>query len=189
MQGKGYYKFSKVDHHVQANLSLFVHYFSSFIGLCSVHFLCQPFLFPLITSLWADNGSHLTQPSTLGANVGGSTITIYPLTSSDNTNRDRIIACSKKMKGCGALCCSTWHPWSLVPGTFGMHPTEKKPPVYQQGLLGAKFKSWGHMECIRPKKLILVYQQGLQGAKFRSRGHMECISPGTKQQYPCNLNI
>ena len=46
MLWKGYYKFDKVDHHVHANMSLFVHRLCCFIGLCFVHFLCQPFLFP-----------------------------------------------------------------------------------------------------------------------------------------------
>ena len=94
-----------------------------------------------ITSLWADNGSHLTQPNTLAAKVGGSTTGIYPLTSSNKANRARIIACLKQMKDSmkdsGALC--------------------------QQGLQGAEFRSPGHMECIRLKHKFL---QGLQGAEF-----------------------
>ena len=160
MQGKGYYKFNKVDHHVHANLPLFMHYFSGFIGLCFVRFLCQPFLFPLVTSLWADNRSHLTQPSTLGANVGGSTTRICPLTSWNNTNRGRIIDCSKKMKDCGALCYSRWQPWSLGSWTHGIHHTIRKNSQR------AKFKSPGHMECIKPKK------------KKKEE----------EEQYPCHLN-
>ena len=50
MLWKGYYKVNHVDHRKCANLLLFVHYLCCFIGLCFVHFLCQPFLFPLIIS-------------------------------------------------------------------------------------------------------------------------------------------
>ena len=73
--------------------------------------------------------------------------------------------CSMQYKGCDR---------------FEDRTKNKKLLVYQQGMQGAKFRTLGHMECIRLKKKILVYQQRLQGAKFGSLGQLECIRLGKR---------
>ena len=110
---------------------------------------------------------------------------IYLLTSSNNKNRGRFIACSKKMKDCGALCCSTWHPWFLVPGTYGMHQTKKqKFPVYQHGLQGAEFRSLQHMECITPKKDISWYASRVVGCRIQVPRTYGMHQTGNKRTVP-----
>ena len=47
--------------------------------------------------------------------------------------------------------------------------------VYQQVLQGAKFRSLGHVECIRLKKNSW-YRAGVAGCKFGSVGQMQCIT-------------
>ena len=70
-----------------------------------------------------------------------------PANKLEQHKQGRIIACSKKMKDCRALCYSTLHPWNTS-------HYKKNFLVYQHGLLDAEFRSLGHMECIRLKRTV-----------------------------------